>query len=130
MQNFGHLFIQPRDFTKSFSFFTETLGWKVTQSFGDGKDASRLAFLTATDGLNIVLAEDHDTTDASKKPELYKEKGRMVLHFDVKDVDASFSKIKDGAHVKVRPENNHWGTRWFLVEDPDGHQFAWQGPKK
>lgn len=78
----------------------------------------------------MVLAEDHDKTDPAKKPEIYNEKGRIVLHFDVNDVDASFVKIKAGPHVVLRPENNHWGSRWFLVEDPDGNQFAWQGPKK
>lgn len=54
----------------------------------------------------------------------------MSLHFDTKDVDASFLKIKNGAHVVTPPEDTHWGTRWFVVEDPDGNQFGWQGPQK
>ena len=77
-----------------------------------------------------MLAEDHDLTDPLKKPEFYRTKGRISMHFHVDDVDAHFLKIKNGRHVIKVPENTHWGTRWFLVEDPDGNQFGWQGPEK
>jgi uncharacterized glyoxalase superfamily protein PhnB len=40
------------------------------------------------------------------------------------------NKMSEGPHVVIKPENTHWGTRWFMVEDPDGNQFAWQGPPK
>ena len=130
MEKFDHLFIQPTDWTKSFQFFTETLGWKVKMQDGEKSDASRLAFLTTGGQFNLVLAEDHDTTEPSKKPETYLTKGKISLHFTCDDTDAMFAKIKNGPHVKVQPENNHWGTRWFLVEDPDGNQFAWNGPVK
>lgn len=127
MEKFDHLFIQPHDYTKSFQFFTEVLGWKVTQSHGDAKDAGRLAYLQYND-FTLVLAEDHDTEGAAKQNPIYNLKGRISLHFKTESVDASFEKIKKGAHVVRPPENTHWGTRWFMVEDPDGNQFGWQGP--
>lgn len=129
MENFEHLFIQPRDYTKSFQFFTEILGWKVSYSHGDKSDAGRLCYLHYGE-FKLVLAEDHDLTDPTKKPEIYKTKGRISIHFETKDVDQTFSKIKHGSHVITQPENTHWGTRWFVVEDPDGNQFGWQGPTK
>lgn len=129
MDRFDHLFIQPRDYTKSFQFFTETLGWKVTYSHGDKVDAGRLSYLGFGE-FKLVLAEDHDLTDPAKKPEFYKTKGRISIHFETADVDESFSKIQNGPHVITKPENTHWGTRWFVVEDPDGNQFGWQGPPK
>jgi uncharacterized glyoxalase superfamily protein PhnB len=78
----------------------------------------------------LVLAEDHDTSEPQEKPETYKTKGKISLHFSTDDVDKTFGKIQDGAHVITKPENTHWGTRWFIVEDPDGNQFAWQGPER
>ena len=128
MEKPSHLFIQPRDFTRSFAFFTETLGWRVEKSCGQSADASRLAYLNYGHGFTMVLAEDHDPSDPAKKPKIYQTKGKISFHFATENVDASFAQIKDGAHVVVRPENNHWGSRWFVVEDPDGHQFGWQGP--
>jgi predicted enzyme related to lactoylglutathione lyase len=130
MEKFGHLFIQPRDYTQSFEFYTKVLGWKVTKSFGAASDASRLSYLTYGEDFTMVLAEDHDTSAPAKKPNVYTTKGRISLHFNSDDVDKTFAKIESGKHVLVNPENTHWGTRWFVVEDPDGNQFAWQGPPK
>lgn len=129
MEKFDHLFIQPRDYTRSLQFYTEVLGWKVTQSHGEASDAGRLASISYGE-FKLILAEDHDLTPTQQKPEIYRTKGRISIHFDTKDVDATFAKIKHGAHVIKAPENTHWGTRWFLVEDPDGNQFGWQGPEK
>ena len=129
MEKIDHLFIQPLDFNRSLLFFTETLGWKVVKNFGESSDASRLVYMNYGD-FTVVMAEDHDTSDPTKKPKIYNTKGRLSIHFNSSDIDATFKKIKDGSHVVVRPENNHWGTRWFMVEDPDGNQFGWQGPVK
>ena len=129
MEKFDHLFIQPRDYTKTMLFFTEKLGWKIVSQDGDEKDASRLAYVNYNGNFTMVIAEDHDATSKTKPP-VYNTKGRISLHFKTDDVDATFKKIQDGTHVVIKPENTHWGTRWFMVEDPDGNQFAWQGPAK
>lgn len=129
MEKFDYLFIQPRDWTKSFQFFTETIGWKVTNRFGEASDASRFANISYSE-FNMILAEDHDLTEPAKKSATYLTKGKTSLHFRTDDVDATFAKIGDGPHVVTHPENTHWGTRWFVLEDPDGNQFAWQGPVK
>jgi len=128
MEKFDHLFIQPRDWTKSFHFFTNILGWKVQDQFGEASDASRFAYIGSESGFKMILAEDHDPSDPAKKPAVYQTKGKISMHFQCDDVDARFAKIKTDSHVITAPENTHWGTRWFVVEDPDGNQFAWQGP--
>ncbi len=129
MEKFDYLFIQPCDWGKSLSFFTETLEWSATNRFGEASDASRFANISYGE-FKMVLAEDHDATDPAKKPAIYLTKGKVSIHFRSDDVDATFAKIKDISHIVVHPENTHWGTRWFVVEDPDGNQFAWQGPVK
>jgi uncharacterized glyoxalase superfamily protein PhnB len=30
------------------------------------------------------------------------------------------------AEVVVRPEQTHWGMRWFVVKDPDGNLLAFE----
>lgn len=129
MDTIGHYFIQPLDWGKSFAFYTEVLGFRVKHQDGSASDASRLAILAHGETFELVLAEDHDPSAPSGKPPVFQARGRVALHFNTPDVDAAFARIRDGAHVKVRPENNHWGTRWFLVEDPDGHHYGWQGPR-
>lgn len=129
MEKFNYLFIQPRDWTQSFQFYTEILGWKVTNKFGEASEASRFANISYGE-FNMILAEDHDLTEPSKKKATYLTKGKISLHFRTDDVDSTFAKVSDGPHIVVYPENTHWGTRWFVVEDPDGNQFAWQGPVK
>ena len=129
MEKFDHLFIQPRDYSKSYHFFSEILGWKVTYQHGDAADAGRLCYLYNGE-FQLVLAEDHDMTPPEKKPTTYNTKGRISIHFSTEDVDAAFSRIRHGTHVLTPPENTHWDTRWFVVEDPDGNQFGWQGPAK
>jgi uncharacterized glyoxalase superfamily protein PhnB len=51
---------------------------------------------------------------------------RPNVHLDIHDVDARFSKIPKGAHVVKEPEETHWGTRWFVVRDPDGNLIAFE----
>ena len=128
MAKFDHLFVQPRDFTKSLAFYTEILGWEIKSIDGEAQEANRLAYISNGPDFTMVLAEDHDKSPEKTPTNVYNLKGRISLHFATENVDGTFSKIKDGSHVVVRPENNHWGSRWFLVEDPDGNQFGWQGP--
>lgn len=129
MEKFDHLFIQPRDWGKSYHFYSEVLGWKTTYTHGEAHDAGRFAILQNND-FKLILAEDHDPTDPSKKSATYLTTGKISMHFNTEDVDQVFNKVPDGPHVVVKPENNHWGTRWFMLQDPDGNQFGWQGPKK
>lgn len=127
MEKFDHLFIQPRDWGKSFDFFKNSLGWKVVHQFGSASDAGRLAELSYGE-FKLILAEDHDVTDPSLKPATYATKGKVSIHFSTQNVDATYETIKDKSNVITPPENTHWGTRWFVMEDPDGNQFGWQGP--
>lgn len=57
-------------------------------------------------------------------------KACISIRFDTSNVDQTFSKIRHGSHAIISSENTHWGTRWFVVEDPDGNQFGWQALPK
>ena len=51
---------------------------------------------------------------------------RPNVHLDIHDIDARFKMLPKGEHVVVKPEATHWGTRWFVVRDPDGNLIAFE----
>jgi uncharacterized glyoxalase superfamily protein PhnB len=66
-------------------------------------------------GVEVVIASEPDFP-----------KGRPVLHLDIHDIDARFKALPSGTHVVRKPEATHWGTRWFVVRDPDGNLIAFE----
>jgi uncharacterized glyoxalase superfamily protein PhnB len=48
------------------------------------------------------------------------------VHLTVDDLDARFRALGSSADVVVAPESTHWGTRWFIVRDPDGNLLAYE----
>ena len=47
-----------------------------------------------------------------------------TLHLDIHDADKRFAQIPAGNHVVQPPEENQWGSRWFVLRDPDGNLIA------
>ncbi len=108
---FHHLFIRPEDFKRSLEFYRDVLGWQVTDSWGgDGED--RGAILSGG-GMKVVISEGA-MEDAPQ------------VHLDIHDIEARFRKLPPGTHVVRPPEDTHWGTRWFVVRDPDGNLIAFE----
>ena len=108
-----HLFITVKDFESSIQFYRDVLGWSVSQSWG-GKGADRGAVLSGG-GIKMVIAE---------KPA--REGLHPHVHLDIHDIDARFRDLPKGSHVIVPPSETHWGTRWFVVRDPDGNLIAFE----
>lgn len=118
---FHHFFIAPKDFDASFRFYRETLGWKAISEWTD-KAGKRGAQLEGG-AVRVVIAEDHadgDMRDIAAKVHPHS----PTMHLDIHDLDSRFAQIPSGEHVVIPPENAHWGTRWFVVKDPDGNQIA------
>ena len=114
---FHHLFIKPSDFEASLRFYRDTLGWSVTETWG-GTGKERGAILSGG-GVRVVLGErSAETKDATGT--------QPSVHLDIHDVDQRFRAIGNGAHVVAAPEDTNWGTRWFVVRDPDGNLIAFE----
>ena len=111
IDRFDHLFIAPQDFEASLAFYRDVLGWAILTTWGDG-GKERGAVLSGG-GIKVVLAEGHQGPRAN-------------VHLDIHDVDGRFHRLPKGAHVVVEPEDTHWGTRWFVVRDPDGNLIAFE----
>lgn len=112
-ERFDHIFIAPRDFPASLAFYRNILGMAVAQSWGgDGKP--RGAMLTRGD-VSVLLAEPH----TEHEDHAWRE-GRNghapTLHLSIADLAERFAKIPPGDHVRIAPENTHWGAKWFVAQ--------------
>jgi catechol 2,3-dioxygenase-like lactoylglutathione lyase family enzyme len=114
---FHHWFISQRDFARSLAFYRDVLGWTVVNDWED-RGAGRGAVLSGG-GIRLVLSErDWGNTGAGD--------ARPELHLDIHDIDGRFEAIPKGEHVVAPPQPTQWGTRWFVVRDPDGNVIAFE----
>jgi catechol 2,3-dioxygenase-like lactoylglutathione lyase family enzyme len=115
---FDHLFFCPRDFDESRKFYTEVLGWQVMSEWTG--NLGKKGVILNGGGIRVVLAERHEevTMNHTISPHA------ATLHLDIHDADKRFAEIPAGEHIVQEPQDNHWGTRWFVVRDPDGNLIA------
>lgn len=118
---FDHLFFCPRDFDASRKFYVELLGWQVMSEWTDNH--GKKGVLLSGGGVKVVLAQSHAEDD---KEEIRNSEAphASTLHLDIHDADKRFAQIPGGDHIVQPPQNNHWGTRCFVVRDPDGNLIA------
>ena len=121
---FDHLFIAPSNFDRALAFYRDALGWRAVASWGGG-DEPRGTILNGG-GIEIVLAERHATNDHSWSDGFNGE--RPTIHLVVENLEDRFHALPSTAQVVVTPEETHWGTRWFVVKDPDGNLIAYEQP--
>lgn len=48
--------------------------------------------------------------------------GRMIFH--VRDVDSTWTYLKDRGFNPDRPQDASWGERYFHMRDPDGNELS------
>jgi catechol 2,3-dioxygenase-like lactoylglutathione lyase family enzyme len=121
IDRFHHLFIEPADYEVSLAFYRDVLGWAVIEDWG-GAGAERGATLSGG-GIKVVIAQ---RSAASRRLLNGADVARFNVHLDIHDIDARFRVLPKGEHVVVEPEPTHWGTRWFVVRDPDGNVIAFE----
>lgn len=118
VDRFDHLFIAPADYEASLRFYNEVLGWAVVTSWGNAAEGRGVVL--SGGGIKVVLAERHKEATGA----------RPNLHLDIHDVDIRYKMLPKGDHVIVPPEDTHWGTRRFVVRDPDGNLIAFEEHKR
>jgi uncharacterized glyoxalase superfamily protein PhnB len=121
---FDHLFIEPASYDAALAFYRDTLGWALDYQWGEG-GGPRGAQLNGG-GVRLVIAEDHPADDHSKSGGIAGH--QPTLHLRVDDLDERYASITDRSAVVVEPEATHWGTRWFVLRDPDGNLIAYEEP--
>lgn len=121
---FDHVFVQPASFDASLAFYRDALGWPLQYAWGD-EGKPRGASL-GTGAVRIVLAEAHDAADKSKSQGI--NGSRPTLHLQVDDLDRRHAQLQQRGAALFAPEPTHWGTRWFVAQDPDGNLIAFEQP--
>ena len=119
---FDHLFIAPSDFDRAVAFYRDSLGWTSIASWGGDGEPRGIVLNGGT--IEIVLAERHDTDDHSWSHGMNGH--RPTLHLTVENLDERFLELPPATDVVVKPESTHWGTRWFVVKDPDDNLVAYE----
>ena len=116
IDRFHHVLVSPANYDASLTFYRDTLGWTVTESWG-GNGEDRGAILSGG-GMKVVLSEGHPVKGADN--------AQPIVHLDIHDIDSRFKKLPPGADVVLAPQETRWGTRWFVVRDPDGTLLAFE----
>jgi catechol 2,3-dioxygenase-like lactoylglutathione lyase family enzyme len=116
---FHHLFINAADFDASVAFYRDILGWTATGDWAAPGGAR--AMMMSGGGVRIVVAERKANGNAAEALE-----AGPRMHLDIHDIEARFRQLPKGPHVVTQPEDTPWGTRWFVVRDPDGNLIAFE----
>ncbi len=117
---FHHLFIAASDYDASLAFYRDVLGWSIGNGWVD--DRSGRGAVLSGGGVKVVLAERKGGARGS----VAGGGSRPTLHLDIHDIDARVRSIPKGPHVVTPPEKTTWGTRWFVLRDPDGNLIAFE----
>ena len=115
---FDHLFFSPRDFEVSRKFYVETLQWQVMSEWTDNH--GKKGVILNGGGVRVMLAERHDDDKIQNSLAPH----ASTLHLDIHDADKRFAQIPAGNHIVQPPQDNQWGSRWFVLRDPDGNLIA------
>ena len=108
------------DFPRSLAFYTETLGFLVTDTWKDEAGVVRGAMLKAGT-CEIGLGQD----DWKKGRDRVKGQGCRLYLTTGQDLDALAASIKaKGWPLEQEPTDQPWGWRDFSVVDPDGFKIT------
>lgn len=102
------------DLTKSLKWYTETLGFKITQRWEN--EGRLLGAELAAGDVDIYLSQE----DGGKGPRL-KGQGFRLYWYTSQNVDRMADGIKArGGHLTSEPKDE-WGVRSFSLVDPTGY---------
>lgn len=121
-ERFDHLFIEPSSFDATVAFYRDALGWN--ELFRWGQEGEPRGIGLAAQGIRVVLAERHPAGDHSKSHGI--NETRPTVHLTVEDLDQRYAELQQQGLPLFPPETTHWGTRWFVVRDPDGNLIAYE----
>jgi uncharacterized glyoxalase superfamily protein PhnB len=119
---FDHFFVEPGSFDATVSFYREGLGW--AQEFAWGQPGEPRGIGLSGGGVRIVLAERHPAADHSKSHGI--NGTRPTIHLVVADLDDRYRDLALKGLALFPPEVTHWGSKWFVVRDPDGNLIAYE----
>lgn len=105
----SRVLLYPRDWERSFRFYTETLGLRVYREYGTGGRVT---------GVVLFLGGGFLELASGRAPA---EQRGILLWLQVPDIDAEHRRLAGaGVDIAMVPEDMPWGLREMEVHDPDG----------
>ena len=116
IDRFHHIYVHAGDFDRSLAFLiaTRSAGPSRAPGVAKRKRAAR----------SFPAAASRSWWPRRKSGQR-SEPGPGVF-LDIHDIDARFMQCPRADHVVTPPGPTKWGTRWFVVKDPDGNQIAFE----
>jgi len=111
-------YLMVRDIHTAVEYYTEKLGFKPEQLWGDPPSFA----MPKRDGQIIMLSQVPEGGQVISNQE---NGGAWDAYFWIADADGLFAELmKNGVEIEHEPFNADYGVREFWVRDPDGHILA------
>ena len=102
------MLLRPKDFERSFRFYSESLGLHVYREWNSGSTRGVVFFL----GGGFLELSGSSRTGSSES---------VGLWLQVRDVDAVGRELQEaGVDIIELPTDKPWGLREMQIRDPDG----------
>jgi PhnB protein len=115
-----------KDAAAAIDFYKEAFGAQEVMRI-PGPSGALMHAAVSLNGATIFLVDENSGCGAMSPTSL----GGTPVTFNlgVSDVDASMARAQAaGASVKMPAEDQFWGDRYGLMEDPFGHRWAFVAP--
>lgn len=114
---FSRAVIKVADYRKSFEFYHDVLGLKLSSSW-QRKDSWGALFSAGSGVVEIIWFPSGDGLEDCN---FRLQRKKISLDFEVNDIDILYTRLIDsGLTVLDKPHDVPWGFRIFSVSDPDG----------
>ena len=94
------------DLTESKRFYEGILGFEPTVAYARWQ--------------GYAVSGDHAGFGINEEPDLRRLPASDIVNFAVDDLDALWERIREHVRVELPPTTMPWGTRKFVILDPDG----------
>ena len=122
---FSRVVIKARDYRKSFEFYKDVLGLKLSTSW-QRKDSWGALFSAGDLMVEIIWypsGEGFDDCNFSM------ERAKVDINFEASDIDILYKRLADaGVEIVNEPHDVPWGFRLFTIKDPDDIRISFLQP--
>ncbi|MEE9553154.1 MAG: VOC family protein [candidate division Zixibacteria bacterium] len=122
---FSRMVIRVADYRKSFEFYHDILGLKLSSSW-QRRDSWGALFSAGNATVEIIW---YPSGEGLQDCDFVMERKKISIDFEVNDIDILFKRLADtGVEIIKEPHDVPWGFRVFSISDPDGIAVSFSQP--